>query len=167
VRHRIRAFLHEKGLTGRAFGKRLGRGDQWVSNLLAGRFALSLDELDEAARALQVTPSELVHREEDGLWELRPTEMRLIRGLRAVPPVIRDHLVTMVEYLMGVAPEEIDLLRAYRQLTPEEQQRVQHGVDVLRLTQSVAPRTGDSGSRPETPRAAAHEAPALRRKTRV
>lgn len=150
VRARLRQALADKGLSGRAFGKRLGHGDQWVSNLLNGKFALSLDELDATASIVGRTPSDLVRREEDELWELRPTEMRLVRAVRGLPPALRDHLVTLAEYLIGVVPDEIDFLNAYRLLTPEEQLRVRHGVDVLLATQNVVPKRENTESRSET-----------------
>lgn len=139
VRRRLKALLSEHGVTGRAFGKRLGHGDQWVSNLLNGRFALSLEDLDEAAHLARTTPSELVRHDSDEIAVLSPTEARVVRALRVVPPAIRDHVVTLLDYLRGVAPEEIELLRRFRQLTAEEQQTIVHGLDVLWLTRLDAP----------------------------
>lgn len=150
VRVRLRNFLLDKGISGRAFGKRLGHGDQWVSNLLNGKFSLGLDDLDAAAKIVERTPSDLVRKDEDELWELRPTEMRLVRAVRELPPALRDHLVTLAEYLVGVVPDEIEFLNAYRLLTPEEQVRVRHGVEVLLVTQTAAPKRGNTESRPGT-----------------
>lgn len=146
VRARLRQFLADDGVTGRAFAKRVGHSEQWVSNLLNGRVALALDDLDAAAAAVRRTPSELVRKDEGDLWELRPTEMRLVRAVRELPPALRDHLVTLAEYLVGVVPDEIDFLNAYRQLTPDEQTRVRHGVEVLLATQTFAPKRGSTES---------------------
>lgn len=140
VRARLRQFLANDGLTGRAFAKRVGHSEQWVSNLLNGRVALALDDLDAVAVATKRTPSELVRKDEDELWELRPTEMRLVRAARELPPALRDHLIVLAEYLVGVAPDEIGFLNSFRLLTPEEQMRVRHGVEVLLATQNAVPR---------------------------
>ena len=51
-----------------------------------------------------------MRRDEDELWELRPTEMRLVRAVRALPPVLRDHLVTLAEYLVEERLISDDLL---------------------------------------------------------
>lgn len=149
VSRRITERLKERGLTGRALAQRLSHGDGWISGIKLGKWALGLDELDEAAEFLGLTPSDLV-RKDGGLWELQPTEQRLVRALRALPPILRDHLVTLAEYLMGVAPDELEMLIAYRQLSPDERRRIQHGVDVLRATQSVSPRTEAHAHPPET-----------------
>ena len=88
-------------------------------------------------------------RKDDGeLCELRPTEMRLVRAVRGLPPALRDHLVTLAEYLIGVVPDEIEFLNAYRLLTPEEQVRVRHGVEVLLVTQTAVPKRGSVENRP-------------------
>lgn len=144
VRARLRSLLAAKGMTGRAFGQRLGHGDQWVSNLLSGKFALALEDLDDAARIVGVSPSELVRSMHDESWVVTPSEMRTLRALRALPLVIRDHLMILAEYLMGVTPDEIDLLKQYRQLTDEERERWLHGIELLLLTQRGGPRTGST-----------------------
>lgn len=119
VRQRIKRLLEDRGQTNRALGKWLGHQDQWVSNLLAGRFALSLDELDRVALFFRVPPSEIV-RMSDEPWELAPTEMRVVRALRMLPPAVRDHLVTLADYLIGATPEEVELLKSVRQLSDED-----------------------------------------------
>lgn len=142
VRDRVRILLAEQGLTNRAFGKRVGHGDQWVSNLLAGRVKLKgLDVLDLFASALGTLPSDLVRRDGEESWTLTPSEMRLLRAVRALPLAIRDHLRVLAEYLMGVAPEEIDLLTEFRKLAADEQERVRQSVAFLRMPQNVVPRT--------------------------
>lgn len=140
VRSRLRHLLKQRGMTNRAFGKRLGHGDQWVSNLLAGRFTLALDDLDEAARAVGVLPSDLVRRDDEEAMILTPTEGRLIRAIRALPVAIRDHIRILAEYLMGAAPEEIDLLMEYRALSEADQARVKQSVAFLRLQPTGVPR---------------------------
>lgn len=140
-------------MTGREFGKKLGHGDQWVSNLLTGRFGLSLDELDAAARAVGVPPSELVRDYDEEARVLTPSESRILRALRQLPMPIRDHFRVLAEYLVGVAPEEIGLITKYRKLTEEEQRRVEHLLDVLLLSQGAERRRAASDNRavPESP----------------
>lgn len=159
VRARLRRLLGEKQMTNRAFGQRLGHGDQWVSNLLAGRFDLSLADLDDAARAVDALPSDLVRRDDEEAWTLTPSEMRLVRAVRALPMAIRDHLRVMAEYLMGVVPDEIELLTEFRKLGQSDQERVRQSVAFLRLPQGGAPRTE---AIPETPPGAPEKAPPIR-----
>jgi hypothetical protein len=146
VRRAVERRLGELHMTGRAFGKTFsanhgkGHGDQWVSNLLKGRFGLSLEELDEAARALRTTPSDLVRHPDDQSWIIPPHEMRLLRATRTLPPAIRDHMIVLAEYLIGVAPDEVEMLTEYRCLSPEEQQRIRHWTHVLRLSAEPEPR---------------------------
>lgn len=145
VRLSIKRRLERVGMSGREFGRHFtvnegrGHGDQWVSNLLRGKFSLSLEELDEAARALKCRASDLVKDDTEEAMFLGPTEQRLIKALRDVPPVIRDHFLTLVEYVVGVAPEEIEHLMEFRRLTGEEQAKVQHWTYAVRRAQEPAP----------------------------
>lgn len=138
VRQRIKRLLEDRGKTNRAFGQWLGHKDGWVSSLLAGRFSLSLDELDRTAQFFNVPPSEIVRMSDDA-WELSPTEMRVVRALRMLPPTVRDHLVTLADYLIGATPEEVELLKRVRQLTGDELRRVEHWIDVTLLSQEIEP----------------------------
>lgn len=147
---RIKARLEELGMTGREFARQLNdHKDAWMSNLLAGKFALSLTELDKAAAILRVPPGELVRDAEEG-WDLAPTERRLVRALRLLPPPVRDHLVILADYLVGVTPEEVDLLHDIRRLTGAELDRLQHYVRVIRLTQGSARETAAHQDPPAT-----------------
>jgi len=160
VRLAIRARLDEIGMTGRAFGRAFaandGKGhvDTWVSALLKGQFALSLDELDEAARILKTTSASLVKHPLEHAEYLTPTEHRIIDAVRSLPPPIRDHVLTLAEYLIGVAPEEIEHLMEYRRLTSDEQLKIRHWTHALRLAQeptpglAILPETQEKGSRP-------------------
>lgn len=145
VRQAMRRKLDRLGMTNRAFGKMFsankgqGHGDQWVSNLLQGKHALSLEELDEAARALKCRASDLVRDDTEEAVFLNPMEQRLIRALREVPHVIRDHFLTLAEYLLGVAPDEIDHLLEFRQLTADEQVKVRHWTHAVLLAQEPPP----------------------------
>lgn len=132
VAARIKERLAEIGMTGRAFAKELGHGDAWISNLLTGRFALSLSELDHAAHILKLPPGELVRLADDA-WDLAPRERRLVRAIRTLPPVVSDHLTLLAEYLIGVTPEEVPLLQKVRCLTTPEIRKVEHWIDVTLL----------------------------------
>jgi transcriptional regulator with XRE-family HTH domain len=138
IRQRIKSLLENRGQTNRAFAKWLGHKDQWASNLLAGRFALSLDELDRAAAFLNVPPSELV-RVADEAQELSPTERRVVEALRMLPTPVRDHMVLLADYLVGVTPKEVELLARMRKLTPDELRRVTHWTDVTLFAREPAP----------------------------
>lgn len=138
VRQRITRLLEERGLTNRALAKVIGHTDQWVSNLLAGRMLLSLRDLDAIAKALNVPPGEIV-RVADEPWELSPTEMRVVRALRMLPPAVRDHLMLLADYLIGATPDEVELLKRVRQLTPDQLRRIEHYMDVELLRQDTAP----------------------------
>jgi transcriptional regulator with XRE-family HTH domain len=131
IRHRIRHLLEQRGQTNRAFAKWLGHGDQWASNLLAGRFPLSLDELDRAAAFLNVPPSDLIRVSEDEGYELSPSERRVVQAMRALPPPVRDHLMLLADYLVGVTPAEVELLATIRKLEVDELQLVMRWADAL------------------------------------
>lgn len=143
VRQRIKALLEQRGQTNRAFAVWMGHKDQWASNLLAGRFALSLDELDRAAAFLNIPPSDLIRvREEEG-HELSPSEARVVRAMRMLPAPVRDHLMLLADYLVGVTPAEVELLAQLRKLTPDEIRRVTHWTDVTLLGREKQLDSGD------------------------
>jgi len=130
VRQRIKWLLEKRGQTGRAFGEWMGHKDQWVSNLLAGRFALSLDEIDRAASFLNIPPSDLIRVSDDDGYELSPSERRVVSAMRMLPAPVRDHLMLLADYLVGVTPAEVELLAQLRKLTPDEIRQVTHWTDV-------------------------------------
>ena len=138
VRLRIKHLLEERGKTQRLFAKALGHGDQWASNFLRGEFALSLDQIDAAATFLGVPPSELV-REGGDPWELSPSEMRVVRAMRMLPPPVRDHLVILADYLIGVTPEEVEFLNRIRTLTVENLQVVDRWIEMKLFEQARGP----------------------------
>lgn len=138
VRQRIKRLLDERGRTQREFATALGHGDTWASNLLRGEFALSLDQLDDVAAFLKVPPGEIV-RVADEPWELSPTEMRMVRALRMLPPPVRDQLVLMADYLIGVTPDEVERLRRIRQLGEDQWAVVDHWIEMKLLEQAHEP----------------------------
>lgn len=160
VRLALKHRLDRLGITNRAFAKLFsanggkGHGDQWASHLLSGKFSLSLDELDEAARAVKVSPTDLVKVDYEEAMFLAPLEQRLIRAMRDLPPAISDHILTLAEYLVGVAPAEIDHLMEFRRLSVEGKTRVQHWTHAALLSEEPMPGIGvpddpiEKGARP-------------------
>ena len=162
VRLRIKRLLEERGKTQRMFAKALEHGDQWASNFLRGEFALSLDQLDAAAAFLGVPPSELVRQGEDA-WELSPSEMRVVRALRMLPPPVREHMVTLTDYLVGTTPDEVELLRRIRNLGIENLHVVEQWID-LKLLEQVR---GQAARGPAAPPRGAAQPMTLDRRTRA
>lgn len=152
----IKIRLGELGMTYRAFGRAFsanegkGHGDQWVSNLLANKHALSLDELDEAAQILKTKAAELVRGPHDHSDYLTPYEREFLATLRSLPQPIREHVTMLAHYLKGVAPEEVDHLMDYRELTADEQARVQHWTRALRIAREPVPGLAILPDLPET-----------------
>jgi transcriptional regulator with XRE-family HTH domain len=163
VRQRIARLLDERGHTQRSFAKALGHGDQWASNLLTGRQQLAWEDVDKVARFLKVPPGELV-RVSDEPWELSPTEMRVVRALRLLPVLVRDHLVTLADYLIGATPEEVELLKKIRSLDEEETAQLSHWIEVQILSSDVVRRTTTPEGHPLTTPKRVTQSPHARRK---
>lgn len=160
VRQRIKRLLEEHGKTQREFAKWLGHGDQWASNLLRGEFSLSLDELDRVAAFFTVPPSEIV-RASDDPWELSPTEMRVIRAIRLLPPPVRESYAMLADWTVGALPEEYDLLIAIRSLNDAEViAALKHWIELKRVEIAHAQRARD---RVEPPGPAPKPTPPTRR----
>ncbi len=178
VRHAIRQRLKEIRMTNRAFGKEFsandGKGhvDTWVTGLLKGQFALSLDELDEAARILKMTPAELVKSDFETAEYLTPTEHRIIEAVRRLPPSIRDHLLLLSEYLVGVLPDEIDYLVDLRELRSEARARLTQIARGFRVAQdyepplALLPAQPEKGARPIEAEHQRHQRPRRRKAAR-
>jgi transcriptional regulator with XRE-family HTH domain len=149
VRQRIKRLLEDRGVTQGAFAHALGHRDQWASHFFQGKFPLSLDQLDDAAKFFNVPPGEIV-RVQDEPWELSPTEMRVVRALRMLPPPVRDHLTILADYLIGVTPDEVEVLTKMRQLSASELRRVEHWIDVTLLSSEPAQEPEVPNDRPET-----------------
>jgi transcriptional regulator with XRE-family HTH domain len=86
VRERMERWLTVTGLSQREFAAELKKTQVWLQKVLAGENDVRLRHLDEVARAMRTTASELV-REEDERYqlELTPTEVRIIKQLRRQP----------------------------------------------------------------------------------
>jgi hypothetical protein len=95
---------------------------------------LSLDELDRTAAFFTVPPSEIVRLSEDP-WELSPTEMRVVRALRMLPPAVRDDYARYADYLIGSVPDEMDDLIVLRALSAENRSTVRRWAEMLRTAQ--------------------------------
>lgn len=147
VRLRIKQLLEERGKTQRLFAKALEHGDQWASNFLRGEFALSLDQLDAAAAFLGVPPSELVRHGENA-WELTPTEMRVVRALRMLPPPVREGYALLADWTVGALPEEYDLLIEIRQADQDTISALKHFLELKRVERAHARRGEDRGETP-------------------
>ena len=147
VRQRIKRLLDDRGFTQGAFARALGHRDQWASNFFKGAFSLSLDQLDDAATFLGVTPGEIV-RVSDEPWELTPTEMRMIRALRMLPAPVREMVVTQTDYMVGVVPEEAELIVKIRNLTDEEYDGMWHYVGSMEASRDAAHRKAKLADQP-------------------
>jgi transcriptional regulator with XRE-family HTH domain len=64
VAERVNAELRRKGLSKSALARRMQRHHQWLNRRLWGQVSFSVDELQEAADALEVPVSELMGEEE-------------------------------------------------------------------------------------------------------
>ena len=132
VSQRIKERLDELGMNARAFARKMGYKDGWINAIKDGRNALQLEDLDRAAFHLRTTAGDLIRRG-DELYDLRPSEARLVRALRLLPPVIQDYLVTLTEYLVGVLPEEVGLLEEFRDLGDDQQAQIRRWVHVMHI----------------------------------
>lgn len=175
VRVALKARLDHLQMTNRAFGKAFsanaGKGhvDTWVSALLKGQFALSLDELDEAASILKTTATELVKSPQQLSDYLTPTEHRILSAIRVLPPVISDHFLMLAEYLVGLAPDEIDHVLEFRKLTLDEKTKVRHWTHALWLGREPMPALAILPDRSEIdaqPKRAEHRTRGQRRRKR-
>jgi hypothetical protein len=157
VRLRVLQRLSDLGISKRELGLRMGgKKDAWAHDVLKGAIKFQLKDLDALAKALKMPVAALVKRDDDEAEFLAPSERRLLRAIRALPLAVRDHLIVLADYLVGVMPDEIELLTLYRTLTPEERQRLTHAAHVLRLSQDVEARKGRSADPPgEAPQGAA------------
>lgn len=83
VRDRMRRWLEIAGLTQDQFAVNIGRTQEWLQAILKGKNDPRLRDLDEIARAMRTTASELVRLSEDRYQlELTPTEVRIFEKLR-------------------------------------------------------------------------------------
>lgn len=149
IRQRIKRLLEDRGMTQGTFAREVGHGDQWASNLLTGAFTLTMDDLDRVAKVLHVPPGEIVRVSEEP-WELTPTEMRVIRALRMLPPPVRDAWAMMTDFLIGATPEEADHLVVLRELSEKNQRTLKRWAQALRRQQALGLDEADPPDLPGT-----------------
>ncbi len=92
-------------------------------------------DLDRIAEYLGVPPAQLIAEDGNTLWELRPSEMRLIRIWRDWPLEIQQNALFMLSYFAGLAPAEKAvrrLLSKLRRLSRNDQDYIERTMDSLR-----------------------------------
>lgn len=126
VRKRIRARLDELGMTGREVANALGKSDAWISGVLSGAQALSLEDLDLVARTLRTNPSDLTRLDDSELRELSPHEMRWLRHYRTWPGQHQERFLRVLDYFAVAAPDQdsAKLLDLWRDLTLPDRRRL-------------------------------------------
>lgn len=79
------------------------RSPSWITDILDGPDKggqdLRLRDLDAIADAMRVPPGELVSRPDAIYMELSASEARILRHYRAMPDVIRGHLLAYLDYI--------------------------------------------------------------------
>lgn len=101
VRDRIRAWLDVSGETQEDFVRRFGRTKEWLQKVLSAENQVRLADIDRIARAMHMTPPDLVRDETEGRFQLdlSPTEVRLIHRVRHRPKAMEA-----LEELMQLYP---------------------------------------------------------------
>lgn len=91
-----------KAVTGK-YGKPMT--PQWASGVLSGKSELRLEDLDAVANLLGVLPGDLVRRDGDHYLEVIPSEMQILKHVRALPDTIRQHWLMYLNYVFGFRDE--------------------------------------------------------------
>ena len=88
------------------------RSSSWVTDLTHGPEKggqdLRLADLDAVADAMKVPPGDLVRREDNHYLEVTPSEVKLLRYVRALPDVARHHFMAYISHLRDVQQRELD-----------------------------------------------------------
>lgn len=88
VRQRMRDWMETVQIGQRAFAADLNKSQIWLQKILAGENSVRLKDLDDVARAMRTTASELIRSKDDRYQlELTPTEVRIVENLRRRPEV--------------------------------------------------------------------------------
>src|SRR5688572_30746828 len=84
VREAMRRWMETTGISQRDFASDLGKSQVWLQKILQqGGNQVRLKDLDDIARAMHTSASELVRAEDDRYQlELSPTELRVVQHLR-------------------------------------------------------------------------------------
>lgn len=118
---RINDRAEELDLTAREIARRVkGKpADAWMSNILSGRQGLPWKYFDALAAVLELTPGELVRHDDEALWALRPTEVRLLEAFRQWPESIQEHFVAVIAFFAASKPDaDSALLLSHLRLVP-------------------------------------------------
>lgn len=94
-----------------------------------------LRDLDKIAEYFGMPASQLIAEPGDALWELRPSEMRLIRMFREWPMEIQAGTLDLLTYFAALQPAEKALRRMlskFRRLARADQDYVERTIDSLR-----------------------------------
>lgn len=101
-RLRVISLLEQRGLTQKALKGE--RSEGWISNIIAGRRNLKLDDAQQIADALQTPLAELLTRPDDQLYELDNLESLLIESFRQLAPDEQKALLTITTLRHRQAP---------------------------------------------------------------
>lgn len=151
VKRNIRRLLDEqRGIKGprrtqSGLARALGNKQNAVSSVLSAADVphFKLRELDVIAEYFGVTPATLIAQDGNELWELTPSEMRVIRLWREWPPEIQEAVLSILSYFAALSPAETMVRRylsKFRRLRRRDQEYVERTVDSL-LRHTAAPDT--------------------------
>lgn len=105
ARERLRHHLERDVWTQREFAQKVGKSQPWLVKILSGENSLRLDDLDIIALALRIPPAELIREAENEIVEVTPSELRALRGIRALESEQVTHLLAIIDMAVGqVAP---------------------------------------------------------------
>lgn len=154
VRRRIRERLDELGMTGRELVQAMNppKSDAWISGILAGSQGLQLENLDEVAAILRLSPTELTRHDDADLRELTPSEMRLLRHYQNWPSEIQQRWLRMLDYFAASAPDPdgAKLLDRWRDLPLRDRRALHEFLDTLeRRLRGNFPPTGEPSNDPQ------------------
>ena len=119
IRQRIRERLDELRMTQRELAKAVGHTDAWISGILDGYQGLNWGDFDAVVDTLQLSPADLVRRDEDAVREISPREMRLLRYYQDWPDSIKDYWLEVMAFFAASVPDsEAALLLSHLRRTP-------------------------------------------------
>lgn len=132
--HKTGLPKHRKTITGLAAA--LDQKPNGISTILSADDVphFKLRDLDQIAAYFGVTPASLVQAEGDALWEITPTEMRVLRLWREWPREVQDQVLSVLSYFAALAPSEKQsrrFLAKFRRLRRTDQEYVERTMDSL------------------------------------
>lgn len=139
---------HRKTITGLAAA--LDQKPNGISTILSADDVphFKMRDLDKIAEYFGVPPAALVQAEGDALWELTPTEMRVLRLWRDWPREVQDQVLNVLSYFVALAPSEKQsrrFLSKFRRLRLTDQEYVERTMDSL-LRHIGGPNTAAPGA---------------------